>query len=100
MDDDKSIAIAVLGILAVLAIIGLVLMFTQAGAVGRAFGGVGQFGVYTSGESIPRAQQYFQREWQPSYADRVSGVRESSSGREYIAGDYGRGRYGGIVTTN
>lgn len=100
MDDDKGIAIAVLGILAVLAIIGLVLMFTRAGALGRAYGGEGSFGVYTAGDSIPRAQQYFEREWQPSHADRVAGAREGALGNEYIAGDYAQARYSGIVSTN
>ena len=51
MADTKNIGLVILGIVAIIAVIGLVLMFTQAGTpVGRQVGWYGQGRFYTGSE--------------------------------------------------
>ena len=80
MDTNNGVLIGVLGAVAVLAIIGLVLMFNSAHAAGMAFAGSGQFGVYANPGA--GSEQYFEREWEPSYLDRIEQAKAAAAETE------------------
>ncbi len=69
MEESKNIAIAILGIVAVLAVVGLVLMFTQARPTGQAYGVVAEY--YPGASAV-------------SYTDPGNGAL-SSAGEQFAA---------------
>jgi len=92
MEESKGIALAVLGIVAVLAVVGLVLLFTSAntGMVARNYGAFGAYSGDRSNDVDPtrRTSLYSYSENGPLYRSEAGGAS---------IGEYAVNKYGNIV---
>ena len=78
MDEGKGIALCVLGIVALLAIVGLVLMFSQAGTTGEYV----WWSEFKRGDGTPRRAGEQPIRYQ--YVDQAAGAAESSQAWERV----------------
>ena len=91
MEESKGIALAVLGIVAVLAVVGLVLLFTST-ATGNVARNYGSFGVFSGDRSVdvdPRSPDEY------SYSQSGSLYRSEAGGASI--GSYAVNKYGNPV---
>jgi len=106
-EESKSIALVILGIVAVIAIVGLVLLFTGArkGATGEYYVGAKEYGGAIKGIMEPYARAYSGKAWDRNYANSQFGnLQFSATGSTGKGASLGQsqtyGDYGGKTSTS